>query len=132
MNHSLVTIMDTINAIILVEISYNSNPMFLDETTNPLHICFPENVEEQYKIQAEEILSKLDLSDLWEKEKQRLEQMALLTMIKSQDSETQKVPRPQEIVDNVVSRKRKSSFTQSDLTPRKSNTTLELRKRPAF
>ena len=104
MNHSLVTIMDTINAIILVEISYNSNPMFLDETTNPLHICFPENVEEQYKIQAEEILSKLDLSDLWEKEKQRLKQ---LTMIKSQDSESQKVPRPQEIVDNVVSKKRK-------------------------
>ena len=107
MNHSLVTIMDTINAIILVELSYNSNPMFLDETTNPLHISFPENVEEEYKIQAENILSALGLSDLWEKEKQRLEQMALLTMIKSQDSETQKVPRPQEIVDNVESKKRK-------------------------
>ena len=132
MNHALVTIMDTINAIILVELSYNSNPTFLPETTNPLHISFPEDVEEEYKFQAEKILTALDLGDLWEKEKQRLEQMALLTMIKSQDAETQKVPRPQEIVDNVVSKKRKSSFTQSDLTPRKSNTTLELRKRPAF
>lgn len=104
MNHALVTIMDTINAIILVELSYNSNPTFLPETTNPLHISFPEDVEEEYKFQAEKILTALDLGDLWEKEKQRLKQ---LTMIKSQDSESQKVPRPQEIVDNVVSKKRK-------------------------
>ena len=43
MNHDEVTICDAINAIILLEVSYDSNPSFLPDNMNLLHTSFPLN-----------------------------------------------------------------------------------------
>ena len=74
MNHSEVTICDAINAIILLEVSYDSNAAFLNNT-NPMHTTFPRNAMKQYVEQAEYILDKLELTKLFELELSRLSQL---------------------------------------------------------
>ena len=74
MNHNEVTICDAIHSILLLELSFDSNPIFLPET-NPLHTTFPENATEEYATQAEYMLTALALDDLWEKEAKRLKSL---------------------------------------------------------
>ena len=49
MNHDEVTVCDAINAIILLEVSYDSNPSFLPDNMNLLHTSFPLNPLEEYR-----------------------------------------------------------------------------------
>ncbi len=56
MGHEEVTICDAINAIILLEISFDANPSFLDDV-NPLHTMFPDDPISEYFAQAEHILT---------------------------------------------------------------------------
>ena len=49
MNHDEVTVCDAINAIILLEVSYDSNPSFLPDNMNLLHTSFPLNPMEEYR-----------------------------------------------------------------------------------
>ena len=62
MNHSEVNICDAINAIILLEVSYDSNAAFLNDT-NPMHTTFPRNAMKQYVEQAEYILGRDVIGD---------------------------------------------------------------------
>ncbi len=71
MYHEEVTICDAINAIILLEVSFDSNPSFLPEI-NLLHTSFPLNPTQEYTVQAEYILTELGLLDLWLMEEKRL------------------------------------------------------------
>jgi DNA helicase MCM9 len=91
MNHDEVTICDAINAIVLLELSFDSNPSFLSGI-NPLHTTFPADPLEEYKIQAEVILTGLGLSQLWDKEKRRLQ--GQLTVIKEKPRPMEQSPRP--------------------------------------
>lgn len=72
MLHDEVTICDAINAIILLEVSFDSNPSFLPEI-NLLHTSFPLKPTEEYRMQSEFILCELGLEELWTKEKIRLD-----------------------------------------------------------
>ena len=72
LNHDEVTVCDAINAILLLEMSFDSNPSFLPEI-NLLHTSFPLNPEEEYRVQAEYILAELGLVELWVNEQTRLE-----------------------------------------------------------
>ena len=86
MNHDQVTICDAINSIILLEVSYDSNPSFLPEI-NLLHTSFPTNPFEEYKNQAEYILTELGLNELWVLEQKRLDRSPTFLKEKNQDSE---------------------------------------------
>ena len=55
MGHKGVTICDAISAIVLLEVSYESNASFL-QNVNPLHTMFPRDPTEEYSIQAKYIL----------------------------------------------------------------------------
>lgn len=85
LNHDQVTICDAINAIILLEVSYDSNPSFLPEI-NLLHTSFPTNPFEEYKNQAEYILTELGLVELWVGEQKRLNRAATSVRDKNQNS----------------------------------------------
>ena len=86
LNHDQVTICDAINAIILLEVSYDSNPSFLPEI-NLLHTSFPTDPFEEYKNQAEYILTELGLVELWVGEQKRLDRAATSVRDKNQNSD---------------------------------------------
>ena len=108
MNHDQVTICDAINAILLLEVSFDSNPSFLPEI-NLLHTSFPLNPTEEYKSQAEYILTQLGLEDLWLQESERLSYKAT-DILEKVNSTAQQVAEPiieQENCDeNKIKRKR--------------------------
>ena len=118
MNHNEVTICDAIHSILLLELSFDSNPIFLPET-NPLHTTFPENATEEYATQAEYMLTALALDDLWEKEAKRLKSLKrpkpTKMIFKHQSSEAFKRPRDDTIVeDGAKKRKLPSHCTTRD------------------
>ena len=86
LNHDQVTICDAINAIILLEVSYDSNPSFLPEI-NLLHTSFPTDPFEEYKNQAEYILTELGLVELWVGEQKRLDRAATSVRDKNKNSD---------------------------------------------
>ena len=96
MNHAEVTICDAIHSILLLELSFDSNPIFLPAETNPLHTTFPENATEEYATQAEYMLNALELDDLWAKEAKRLKSLKpkpTKMILKHQSTEAFKRPR---------------------------------------
>ena len=80
MQHSEVTIMDAITAVMLLEmtsITYSdegsfSMPRLIPDITCLLHTTFPDDPAAEYSLAAETILQGLKLSDLWEKEMKRM------------------------------------------------------------
>ncbi|XP_074650251.1 uncharacterized protein LOC141905312 [Tubulanus polymorphus] len=68
--HSEVTVLDAITAVLLMESSMQGTALL--GGVNALHTSFPEDAEAEYIKQAEIILMRLELHDIWEQESRRL------------------------------------------------------------
>merc|ERR1719431_1861570 len=69
----------------MLEASYDSNPSFLPDI-NLLHTSFPLNPLEEYRNQAEYILTELGLVELWVTERKRLDRAPTSIRDKPQES----------------------------------------------
>ncbi|XP_069133672.1 LOW QUALITY PROTEIN: DNA helicase MCM9-like [Argopecten irradians] len=72
MFRDLVTVQDAVLAVTLMESSMQGAALL--GGVNALHTSFPEDAEEEYKLQAEMVLSTLNLHDLLDQEMSRLEE----------------------------------------------------------
>ena len=84
MLHDEVRILDAVSAVLLLEAAVESGGgqaeagegelLFRIGGENPLHSVFPKDPNAEYRLQAETVLTRLELQHLWKKEKERLDQ----------------------------------------------------------
>ncbi|KAL3842592.1 hypothetical protein ACJMK2_020586, partial [Sinanodonta woodiana] len=82
------TVQDAVMAITLMESSMQGAALL--GGVNALHTAFPHNPEEEYKIQAELILTRLGLPELLRKEIQQVEEMEAALASQSKNLETER------------------------------------------